>query len=83
MKGPLKAGRKLLWLVAGLLAAGMMTAVSVPPAASSAATMAQLQSVPTGLGGRVWNVIPVHAKVVALTFDAGANADGVASSRRH
>lgn len=34
---------------------------------------------PAGLGGRVWNVIPTHAKVVALTFDAGANADGVAS----
>jgi peptidoglycan/xylan/chitin deacetylase (PgdA/CDA1 family) len=27
----------------------------------------------------VWNVIPTHAKVVALTFDAGANADGVSS----
>ncbi len=26
---------------------------------------------PAGLGGRVWNVIPAHRKVVALTFDIG------------
>ncbi len=36
-------------------------------------------SVPPGLGGREWSLIPTHDKVVALTFDAGANADGVAS----
>ena len=29
------------------------------------------------LGGRVWNHVPTTARVVALTFDAGANADGV------
>ena len=29
------------------------------------------------LAGRVWNQIPTTAHVVALTFDAGANADGV------
>ena len=36
-------------------------------------------SVPSGLGGREWSLIPTHDKVVALTFDAGANANGVAS----
>ena len=30
-----------------------------------------------GLGGQNWTAIPTNAKVVALTFDAGANADGV------
>ncbi len=34
---------------------------------------------PAGLGGREWTSIPTSAKVVALTFDAGANADGVSS----
>ncbi len=31
------------------------------------------------LSGRVWNVIPTNAHVVALTFDGGANADGLPS----
>jgi peptidoglycan/xylan/chitin deacetylase (PgdA/CDA1 family) len=44
--------------------------------------------VPGGLGGRQWNVIPTRDKVVALTFDGGANPDGVKSilatlSREH
>ena len=56
------------------LAAGVL-AVSGPLPAASAAT----QPVPPGLGGRNWTAIPTHAKVVALTFDAGANADGVPS----
>lgn len=34
---------------------------------------------PSGLNGRDWNLIPTQDKVVALTFDAGANADGVTS----
>ena len=32
---------------------------------------------PADLFGRVWQVIPTRAHVVALTFDAGANADGL------
>jgi len=43
------------------------------------AAVAATQPVPPGLGGRNWTVIPAKPKVVALTFDAGANADGVAS----
>jgi peptidoglycan/xylan/chitin deacetylase (PgdA/CDA1 family) len=35
--------------------------------------------VPGGLGGREWTAIPTRHKVVALTFDAEANADGVSS----
>lgn len=33
----------------------------------------------SGLYGRVWTTVPTSARIVALTFDAGANADGVAS----
>src|SRR5215469_11527974 len=55
-----------------LIAAGAL-AVAAPLPAASAAT----RPVPPGLGGQSWTAIPTHAKVVALTFDAGANADGV------
>jgi peptidoglycan/xylan/chitin deacetylase (PgdA/CDA1 family) len=34
---------------------------------------------PTSLRGAEWEHVPTTQKVVALTFDAGANADGVAS----
>jgi peptidoglycan/xylan/chitin deacetylase (PgdA/CDA1 family) len=37
------------------------------------------RALPAGLAGREWAVIPTTRRVVALTFDAGANADGVAS----
>jgi len=57
----------------------MMIGSGTPAAQARAAGPAQPQAAPAGLGGRVWNVVPTHAKVVALTFDAGANADGVAS----
>ena len=46
-----------------------------PLPVASAAT----QPVPPGLSGQNWTAIPTNAKVVALTFDAGANADGVRS----
>ena len=57
-----------------VLAAGTLTAAAPLPAASAAT-----QTVPPGLSGQTWAAIPTHAKVVALTFDAGANADGVRS----
>ena len=79
MKGPFKLARKLPWATAALLAAATMIATGGTPATAREAATAQPQAAPAGLGGRVWNVIPVRAKVVALTFDAGANADGVAS----
>ena len=56
------------------LAAGALAASGPLPTASAAT-----QRVLPGLGGRNWTAIPAHAKVVALTFDAGANADGVRS----
>jgi peptidoglycan/xylan/chitin deacetylase (PgdA/CDA1 family) len=65
------------------LAAATFAAVSL--AAGGAATWgagaasATTQPVPPGLGGRNWTVIPATPKVVALTFDAGANADAVPS----
>src|SRR6516162_3637709 len=59
-----------------LIAAGVL-AVAVPLPAASAAT----RPVPPRLAGQNWAAIPTHAKVVALTFDAGANADGVQSIR--
>ena len=63
--------------LAALAATAMLAAgvVSGPLPAASAAT----QPVPPGLSGQNWTAIPTHAKVVALTFDAGANADGVQS----
>jgi len=57
-----------------LIAAGALAVAAPLPAASAAA-----RPVPPGLGGQNWAAIPTHAKVVALTFDAGANADGVQS----
>src|SRR5215472_280468 len=57
---------------AAFLAAGVLATAGPLPAASAAA-------VPAGLGGQNWTAIPTNAKVVALTFDAGANADGVQS----
>jgi peptidoglycan/xylan/chitin deacetylase (PgdA/CDA1 family) len=79
MKSLLYPARMLPWAAAALLATGTMIAAGGAPAAARSAAPTQAQAVPTGLGGRVWSVIPTHAKVVALTFDAGANADGVAS----
>ena len=60
-------------LAAAVVAIAGVLATSGPLPAASAAT------VPSGLGGRNWTAIPTNAKVVALTFDAGANADGVPS----
>ena len=82
MWGPVRFGfirsgrlsRRILLLAA---AAATAAATIAMPGASAAAAAAQ--PVPPGLGGRNWTVIPANPKVVALTFDAGANADGVAS----
>ena len=78
-----RAGQVTRWLrrstpragplaAAAFLAAGVLATAGPLPAASAAA-------VPAGLGGQNWTAIPTNAKVVALTFDAGANADGVSS----
>ncbi len=47
----------------------------VPPTAPTAPTT----GVPTRLLGRDWERIPTDRRMVALTFDAGASADGVDS----
>ena len=65
--------RFLLLAVAVLMAAGAAVALGAPAASAAA------QPLPPGLGGRNWTAIPAAPKVVALTFDAGANADGVPS----
>ena len=67
--------RRVGTLAAMLCLAVCVLAVSGPLPAASAAT----PPLPAGLGGQNWTAIPTHAKVVALTFDAGANADGVQS----
>ena len=54
------------------------TTTTLPPTTSTV-TVPSNSLLPSGLGGRDWNLIPTHDKVVALTFDAGANADGVTS----
>ena len=59
-------------------AAATATATTLPPTTSTV-TVPSNSLLPSGLGGRDWNLIPTHDKVVALTFDAGANADGVTS----
>ena len=65
------------------LAAAAFAAVTVIVGGGAAwgagAASAATQPVPPGLGGRNWTVIPATPKVVALTFDAGANADAVPS----
>ncbi|HEX7992338.1 MAG TPA: polysaccharide deacetylase family protein, partial [Streptosporangiaceae bacterium] len=38
-----------------------------------------MKPAPTGLTGTDWTAVKTSSKIVALTFDAGANADGVAS----
>ena len=51
------------------------TTTAPPPTTTTTPT----QAVPAGLAGTEWTTIPTSRKVVALTFDAGANADGVSS----
>ena len=66
-----------------LLAAGGTPATARSMAAARPPATALAGAGPAGLGGKVWNVIPTHAKVVALTFDAGGNADGVSQHPGH
>jgi peptidoglycan/xylan/chitin deacetylase (PgdA/CDA1 family) len=80
MKGWMKPARRLALVASAVVAAGMMT--GAPLTLAGAAGPHQARQVPQGLGGKVWTAIPTHAKVVALTFDAGSNADGVSSILR-
>lgn len=51
---------------------------SLPPTGPSTSTRTPPSPV-AGLFGKEWSRIPTSSRVVALTFDAGANADGLAS----
>jgi peptidoglycan/xylan/chitin deacetylase (PgdA/CDA1 family) len=64
--------RMVLLAASAVVAVGTLAATGVPAAFAA-------QSPPPGLSGRNWTSIPVAPKVAALTFDAGANADGVPS----
>lgn len=74
-----------LAIAAGLALAAPLAVVTVSgPLTSSRAQAAPSASipvkpVPAGLGGREWTTVKTNSKIVALTFDAGANADGVDS----
>jgi peptidoglycan/xylan/chitin deacetylase (PgdA/CDA1 family) len=60
-------------------AAGAVRAPGLPGAATS--STAAPCTVPRGLARQELSRLPVTDKVIALTFDAGANADGVPSIR--
>jgi hypothetical protein len=74
-----RAGKFTRWLRRSAPRAGPLTAAAFLAAGVLAAagplTAASAATVPPGLGGQNWTAIPTNAKVVALTFDAGANAD--------
>lgn len=60
------------------VAAGPVSRPALAAGAASAAP-AVTKPVPSGLGGQDWTQVKTSSKFVALTFDAGANADGVSS----
>ena len=72
---PTFARQALRAAVALFLAASAVAGYGAGRAAASTAG----GPLPTGLGGQNWTRIPTHAKVVALTFDAGGDANGVSS----
>src|SRR5664279_1175484 len=58
--------------------AGPTTLATVTsPATRSTPASAPTAPVPTSLAGRVVDRLPTSRRIVALTFDAGANGDGV------
>jgi peptidoglycan/xylan/chitin deacetylase (PgdA/CDA1 family) len=83
------AVRRRLWAAVTLICMAGLTgcqppAEPAPPAATAAPTpavsapgAAAAAAIPASLLGQDVEVIPTSQKVVALTFDAGANADGL------
>ena len=67
------------WVNAAYLTGHQAAPAPKPPAPSPDPAPAQL---PASLRGAEWSHVPTTQKVVALTFDAGANADGVPSILR-
>jgi peptidoglycan/xylan/chitin deacetylase (PgdA/CDA1 family) len=64
-----------------VVAAVTASATGSPALATSSRPAAPVvtKPVPSGLGGQDWTQVKTSSKIVALTFDAGANADGVRS----
>ncbi len=75
----------ILILVAALSACLGLGLMAVPAAAAATsgltgrAAASTAKPVPAGLGATEWTAVKTGSKIVALTFDAGANADGVSS----
>jgi hypothetical protein len=61
---------------------GTASAVSGRPTVTSSPPSRGPAPITGDLAGRDWTYIPTSRHVVAVTFDAGANADGVASVLR-
>ena len=81
MRRPIGALTALLLTLTACGAAGTTREASAPlrAAPSPSATSAPPCTVPAKLAGKDVERLPVKDKLVALTFDAGANADGVPS----
>ncbi|HVC14879.1 MAG TPA: hypothetical protein VND62_08480 [Acidimicrobiales bacterium] len=74
--------RRFPLLVVGGSATSLASATCGAPDDSAPPTTPTTEPTPApelvpGLAGRVWNSIPTPARVVVLTFDAGANAEGL------
>jgi peptidoglycan/xylan/chitin deacetylase (PgdA/CDA1 family) len=84
---PARRAARNLSLVAAAALAVALAYGPVPSAATVAArdaagrppAVTTAKPAPTGLTGKDWTTVKTSTKIVALTFDAGANADGVAS----
>jgi peptidoglycan/xylan/chitin deacetylase (PgdA/CDA1 family) len=73
--------RALIAPASGVLALSFSLACGPAPVVASAVAASAVASkpVPSKLGGTEWAAVKTPSKIVALTFDAGANADGVNS----
>jgi peptidoglycan/xylan/chitin deacetylase (PgdA/CDA1 family) len=65
-------------LLAGVAAAGLAAGPG-PAALGAPLPPGAAKPVPAGLGAHEWTTVRTSSKLVALTFDAGANADAVSS----
>lgn len=69
-----------VWKPGAMIAAGLLACLAIlvtPSAVAHGATT--VPYLPPALSGTEWERLPTTEPVVALTFDAGANADGVPS----
>jgi peptidoglycan/xylan/chitin deacetylase (PgdA/CDA1 family) len=60
----------------------MIVHAATPVVAATVLALAASQSLPSSLKGTEWTRLPTRSRVVALTFDAGGNADGAGSILR-